>query len=56
MVIKRSTKPGFSGIENALYYLDKPHMLFGDAKDFVAGMVKEVPGGGGTHRASRAGL
>jgi NAD(P) transhydrogenase subunit beta len=47
MVIKRSMKPGFAGIENDLYYLDKTHMLFGDAKDFVAGMVKELSGGGG---------
>jgi NAD(P) transhydrogenase subunit beta len=47
MVIKRSMKPGFAGIENDLYYLDKTHMLFGDAKDFVAGMVKELSGGNG---------
>jgi NAD(P) transhydrogenase subunit beta len=47
MVIKRSMKPGFAGIENELYYLDKTQMLFGDAKDFVAGMVKELSGGGG---------
>ena len=49
MVIKRSMKPGFAGIENELYYLDKTHMLFGDAKDFVAGMVKELSGGSGMH-------
>ncbi|HKR87764.1 MAG TPA: NAD(P)(+) transhydrogenase (Re/Si-specific) subunit beta [Phenylobacterium sp.] len=49
MVIKRSMKPGFAGIENDLYYLDKTHMLFGDAKDFVAGMVKELAGGSGMH-------
>jgi len=46
MVIKRSMNPGFAGIENELYYLDKTHMLFGDAKDFVSGMVKELSGGG----------
>jgi NAD(P) transhydrogenase subunit beta len=49
MVIKRSMKPGFAGIDNALYYLDKTHMLFGDAKDFVAGVVKELSGGSGMH-------
>src|SRR6185437_2022526 len=49
MVIKRSMNPGFAGIDNELYYLDKTHMLFGDAKDFVAGMVKELAGGSGMH-------
>jgi NAD(P) transhydrogenase subunit beta len=49
MVIKRSMNPGFAGIDNELYYLDKTYMLFGDAKDFVAGMVKELSGGGGGH-------
>ena len=49
MVIKRSMNPGFAGIENELYYLDKTHMLFGDAKDFVSGMVKELSGGSGMH-------
>jgi NAD(P) transhydrogenase subunit beta len=47
MVIKRSMNPGFAGIDNELYYLEKTHMLFGDAKDFVAGMVKEISGGSG---------
>ena len=49
MVIKRSMNPGFAGIDNELYYLDKTHMLFGDAKDFVSGMVKELAGGSGMH-------
>jgi H+-translocating NAD(P) transhydrogenase subunit beta len=49
MVIKRSMNPGFAGIDNELYYLEKTHMLFGDAKDFVAGMVKELSGGSGLH-------
>ena len=47
MIIKRSMKPGFAGIDNDLYYLDKTQMLFGDAKDFVAGVVKELSGGSG---------
>jgi NAD(P) transhydrogenase subunit beta len=45
MVIKRSMNPGFAGIDNELYYLDHTQMLFGDAKQFVAGMVKELAGG-----------
>ena len=42
MVIKRSMNPGFAGIDNALYYLDKTLMLFGDAKSFLANIVKEL--------------
>jgi NAD(P) transhydrogenase subunit beta len=42
MVIKRSMNPGFAGIDNDLYYLDKTLMLFGDAKAFVGDIVKEL--------------
>ncbi|MDB5452323.1 MAG: hypothetical protein JWO33_901, partial [Caulobacteraceae bacterium] len=47
MVIKRSMNPGFAGIDNELYYLPKNQMLFGDAKAFVAGIVKNLTGGSG---------
>ena len=43
MVIKRSMNPGFAGIDNELYYMDKTLMLFGDAKSFLTEMVKELP-------------
>jgi len=45
MVIKRSMNPGFAGIDNPLYYLDRTLMLFGDAKQFVGGIVRELGGG-----------
>ena len=44
MVIKRGMSPGFAGIDNALYYLDKTLMLFGDAKAFVGDLVRELAG------------
>jgi H+-translocating NAD(P) transhydrogenase subunit beta len=43
MVIKRSMNPGFAGIDNDLYYMDRTLMLFGDAKGFVSELVKELP-------------
>ena len=45
MVIKRSMGAGFAGIENPLYYMDKTLMLFGDAKNFVGSIVRELAGG-----------
>jgi len=47
MVIKRSMSPGFAGIDNPLYYLDNNLMLFGDAKQFVGSIVREMTGAGG---------
>ncbi len=44
MVIKRSMNPGFAGIDNPLYYLENNLMLFGDAKQFVGAIVKELGG------------
>jgi NAD(P) transhydrogenase subunit beta len=47
MVIKRSMNPGFAGIDNPLYYLSNTLMLFGDAKAFAGGLVRELGGGHG---------
>jgi NAD(P) transhydrogenase subunit beta len=33
VVLKRSLRPGFAGVDNELYHDPKCMMLFGDAKD-----------------------
>ncbi len=47
--IKRSKNPGFAGIDNELYFLDKTFMLFGDAKAVVGELAKQLAGEGGMH-------
>jgi NAD(P) transhydrogenase subunit beta len=42
VVLKRSMRPGFAGIENELFYHDNTLMLFGDAKDSLTKLVAEV--------------
>ena len=39
MVLKRGMSPGFSGIENELFYRDNCVMVFGDAKKTLDGFV-----------------
>ena len=38
-VIKRSMNPGYSGVENDLFYLDNCALIFGDAKKVCEGLV-----------------
>ena len=42
VVMKRSMNPGFAGIDNALFYLPRTSMLFGDAKASLQKLVAEV--------------
>src|SRR5437764_203936 len=42
IVLKRSMNPGFSGIENELFYNDKTSLLFADAKSSLTKVVGEV--------------
>lgn len=39
MVLKRSMNPGFAGIENELFYMDRTVMVFGNAKDTLTKIV-----------------
>ena len=42
IVLKRSMRPGFAGVDNDLYYNEKCMMLFGDAKDSLTRLVSEM--------------
>jgi H+-translocating NAD(P) transhydrogenase subunit beta len=44
--IKRSKNPGFAGIDNELYFSDRTWMLFGDAKNVIGELVKQLAGFG----------
>ena len=47
--VKRSRNPGFAGIDNELYFLDKTRMLFGDAKVVMGDLVKNLSEPSGMH-------
>ena len=38
--MKRSMRPGFSGVDNALLYDPRTVLLFGDAKDSLTKLVR----------------
>ena len=42
IVLKRSMRPGYAGIQNQLFFHDKTKMLFGDAKASISNLVSEV--------------
>jgi NAD(P) transhydrogenase subunit beta len=40
-VLKRSMNPGFSGVDNPLFFKDNSRMLFGDAKATLGALISE---------------
>jgi NAD(P) transhydrogenase subunit beta len=42
IVLKRSMRPGFAGVDNDLYYNEKCMMLFGDAKESLTKVLGEM--------------
>lgn len=44
VVLKRSMRPGFAGVDNELYFNPKCMMLFGDAKDSVNKLITAMKG------------
>ena len=42
IVLKRSMRPGYAGIQNQLFFNENNQMLFGDAKDSIQKLVTEV--------------
>jgi H+-translocating NAD(P) transhydrogenase subunit beta len=44
IVMKRSMRPGFAGVDNDLYYDHKCMMLFGDAKDSANKLIAALKG------------
>jgi proton-translocating NAD(P)+ transhydrogenase subunit beta len=39
IVLKRSMRPGFAGVDNELYFNEKCMMMFGDAKDSMTKLI-----------------
>jgi H+-translocating NAD(P) transhydrogenase subunit beta len=42
IIMKRSLSPGFAGIDNPLFYMDKTMMYFGSAKPTMQDLVRAV--------------
>ena len=42
IVIKRGKGRGFSGIENALFYMDNTRMFYGDAQSAVTQLIQGI--------------
>jgi NAD(P) transhydrogenase subunit beta len=46
IVLKRSMNPGFSGVENELFFLPNTMMVLGDAKKTLLNMISALKDGG----------
>jgi NAD(P) transhydrogenase subunit beta len=44
IVLKRSMRAGFAGVENPLFFKENTRMLFGDAKASISALVAEFKG------------
>ncbi|MGE5154184.1 MAG: NAD(P)(+) transhydrogenase (Re/Si-specific) subunit beta [Bdellovibrio bacteriovorus] len=44
--LKRSMRPGYSGVDNLLFYQENTSLVFGDAKATIEGMVNALKGTG----------
>lgn len=42
IIMKRSMRTGYAGIQNPLFFHERSSMLFGDAKDSISKLVQEV--------------
>jgi NAD(P) transhydrogenase subunit beta len=42
VVMKRSRRTGYAGVDNPLFYMEPTHMLFGDAKDSMDKIVAKL--------------
>ncbi len=44
--LKRSMRPGYSGVDNLLFYQENTSLVFGDAKETIEGIVAALKGTG----------